>query len=149
MKIATLCLVLLVTGCGRVGAPLPPFIRIPEQVTDLAVHQDRNNLILTWTNPARYIDGSQATDLAQIQIRADDVVVMKVEPTAAGQPQTVMLPVGAAINVGRSFSVTAETARGKLSQISNTVSIAAVLVPGKVVNLRAVVDQRRIMLAWD
>jgi hypothetical protein len=149
MKIATLCLVLLLTGCGRVGAPLPPFIRIPERVTDLAVRQDGNSIILTWTNPARYIDGSQVTDLAQIDIRADDDVVMKVEATAAGQPQTVTLPVGAAVNVGRSFSVTATTVQGKLSQVSNTVSIAAVTVPGSVLNLRAVVDQRRITLTWD
>ena len=149
MKIATLCLVLLLTGCGKVGAPLPPFIRIPERVTDLAVHQDGNNLILTWTNPATYIDGSEATDLAQIQIRANDVIVMKVGATAAGKTQTVAVPVGAALDVSRSFSVTAETTPGKQSQVSNTVSIAPVAVPGKVLNLRAIVDQRHVTLMWD
>src|SRR5689334_12495931 len=115
MKIPTLCLVLLLTGCGRVGAPLPPFIRVPEKVTDLAVRQYGNDIIVTWTNPAKYIDGSQATDLAQIQIRADDAVMIKVQATTAGQSQTVTLPVGAAVNVNRSFSVIAETAGGKLS----------------------------------
>jgi len=149
MKIPTLCLVLLLTGCGRVGAPLPPFIRVPEKVTDLAVRQDGNDIIVTWTNPAKYIDGSQATDLAQIQIRADDAVMIKVQATTAGQSQTVTLPVGAAVNVNRSFSVIAETAGGKLSQVSNIVSIAPVAVPGKILNLRGVVDQRRITLTWD
>ena len=96
MKLATLCLVLILTGCGKVGAPLPPFIRIPERVIDLAVRQDGNNLILTWTNPATYVDGSEATDLAQIQIRANDAVLMRVEATAAGKTQTVVIPVGAA-----------------------------------------------------
>ena len=149
MKIPTLCLVLLLTGCGRVGAPLPPFIRVPEKVTDLAVRQDGNDIIVTWTNPAKYIDGSQATDLAQIQIRADDAVMIKVQAMTAGQSQTVTLPVGAAVNVNRSFSVIAETAGGKLSQVSNIVSIAPVAVPGKILNLRGVVDQRRITLTWD
>src|SRR5262245_49010455 len=150
MKIAKLCLVLLLTGCGRAGAPLPPFIRIPERITDLAVRQDGNSIVLTWTNPAKYIDGSQATDVVQIQIRANDAVMMKVEATAAGQLQTLALPIGVAnMNVSRSFSVMAETARGKLSQVSNTVSIAAVAVPGKVLNLRAIIDQRRITLTWD
>jgi hypothetical protein len=149
MKIPTLCLVLLLTGCGRVGAPLPPFIRVPEKVTDLAVRQDGNDIIVTWTNPAKYIDGSQATDLAQIQIRADDAVMIKVQATTAGQSQTVTLPVGAAVNVNRSFSVIAETAGGKLSQVSNIVSIAPVAVPGKILNLRGAVDQRRITLTWD
>src|SRR5262245_9503880 len=106
MKIATLCLVLVLTGCGRVGAPLPPFIRIPERITDLAVHQEGNNIILTWTNPARYVDGSEATDLAQIEIHADDGNAMKVAPTGAGKPQTVALPVGSAVDASRSFSVT-------------------------------------------
>jgi len=149
MKIPTLCLVLLLTGCGRVGAPLPPFLRVPEKVTDLAVRQDGNDIIVTWTNPAKYIDGSQATDLAQIQIRADDAVMIKVQAMTAGQSQTVTLPVGAAVNVNRSFSVIAETAGGKLSQVSNIVSIAPVAVPGKILNLRGVVDQRRITLTWD
>jgi fibronectin type 3 domain-containing protein len=149
MKIATLCLVLLITGCGKVGAPLPPFIRVPEPVTDLKVRQDGNDLILTWTNPATYIDGSEVTDLGQIQIRTNDVILMKVDATAAGQIQTLVMPVGAVPGVSRSFAVTAETTRGKLSQVSNTVSISPVAVPGKVVGLHAVVDQRRITLVWE
>src|SRR5262245_5792200 len=102
MKIATLCVILLLTGCGKVGVPLPPFIRIPERVADLAVHQDGYDLILTWTNPATYVDGSEATDLAQIQVRSNDVVLMKVDVTAAGQPQTLAIPIGATLEVSRS-----------------------------------------------
>ena len=149
MKVATLCLVLLLTGCGRVGAPLPPFIRIPEAVKDLTVRQDGNDLILAWTNPAKYIDGSDATDLDRIQIRSNDAVLMEVDATVAGQAQTVDIPVGTVLGVSRSFAVTAETTRGKLSQVSNTVSISPVAVPGKVVRLRSVVDQRRITLMWE
>jgi hypothetical protein len=149
MKIAALCLVLILTGCGKVGAPLPPFIRIPERVTDLAVRQDGNDLILTWTNPATYVDGSEATDLSQIQIRANDVILMEVEVTAPGKTQTIAIPVGAALDVSRSFAVTAETTQGKLSQVSNTVTISPIAVPGKVVRLRAFVDQRRITLVWE
>jgi hypothetical protein len=149
MKIATLCLVLILTGCGKVGAPLPPFIRIPERVTDLAVRQDGNDLILTWTNPATYVDGSEATDLSQIQIRANDVILMEVDVTAPGKTQTIALPVGTALDVSRSFAVTAETTQGKLSQVSNIVTILPIAVPGKVVRLRAIVDQRRITLVWE
>jgi hypothetical protein len=149
MKIAALCLVLILTGCGKVGAPLPPFIRIPERVTDLAVRQDGNDLILTWTNPATYVDGSEATDLSQIQIRANDVILMEVDVTAPGKTQTIAIPVGAALDVSRSFAVTAETTQGKLSQVSNTVTISPIAVPGKVVRLRAFVDQRRITLVWE
>jgi len=149
MKIATLCLVLILTGCGKVGAPLPPFIRIPETVKDLAVRQDGNNLILTWTNPAMYVDGSEATDVAQIQIRANDTILMRVEASGAGKAQTVVIPVGPTLDVSRSFAVTVETTRGKSSQVSNSVTISPIAVPGKVVGLRAIVDQRRITLVWE
>jgi len=149
MKIATVCLVLLLAGCGRVGAPLPPFIRIPEQVTDLAVRQDGNNLILTWTNPATYVDGSEATDLAQIQIRENEIIVMNVEATGAGKTQTAVIPVGASLDRSRSFLVILETTRGKLSQVSNIATITPLAVPGRVLRLRAVVDQRRITLTWE
>src|SRR5262245_49944258 len=149
MKIATLCLVLILTGCGKVGLPLPPFIRIPERVTDLAVHQDGNDLILTWTNPAKYVDGFEATDLAQIQIRSNDDILMKVDITAAGQMQTIAIPIGATLEVSRSFAVTAETTQGKLSQVSNTATISPIAVPGRVIRLRAIVDQRRITLVWE
>ena len=94
MKLATSLLCLLLVGCGKVGAPLPPFIRIPESVNDLAVRQSGNDLILSWTNPARYVDGSAATDLARIQIRSNDSIVATVDVTAPAQAQTLVIPLG-------------------------------------------------------
>ena len=149
MKRAVLCFVLLLTGCGKVGEPLPPFIRIPEAINDLAVRQSGNDLVLTWTNPARYIDGSAATDLSRIQIRSNDSVLTSVKVTAAAQQQSLTIPVGAAFDVLRSFAAMAETAGGKMSGISNTVSISPAVVPGRVGRLLAVVDQRRITLTWE
>ncbi|PYS53052.1 MAG: hypothetical protein DMG13_14115 [Acidobacteria bacterium] len=141
-------LFLLVAGCGKVGDPLPPFVRIPAAVRDLAVHQSGYSLVLTWTNPARNIDGSAATDLTQIRIRSNDSFVTTVTVTAAGQMQSYELPVGLALSRPHTFTVQAETARGKLSEISNTASITPVEVPGKVTGLKAVVDQRKITLYW-
>src|SRR5439155_12608780 len=64
-------LLLAVAACGKVGDPKPPFIRIPEAVKDLTVTQTGYNLILTWTNPPRYVDGSAATNLARVRIQSD------------------------------------------------------------------------------
>jgi hypothetical protein len=149
MKIAILGLVLLLTGCGKVGEPLPPFIRIPEAVNDLAVRQSGNDLVLTWTNPPRYIDGSAATDLSRIQIRSNDAVLMTVEAMQAGQPQSLVLPIGGSVDLPRSFAVQVETAGGKMSPTSNTISISPVAVPGRVGHLQVFTDQRRITLTWD
>jgi hypothetical protein len=132
-------------GCGKVGDPLPPFIRIPEAVKDLAVTQSGRSFVLTWTNPARNIDGSAATDLGRVRIRNNDSVIATVDVNAAGQPQSYSQPAAGQPN----FTVQVETTRGKLSDLSNAASIASVEVPGNVTKLRHVVDQRRITLEWD
>jgi hypothetical protein len=149
MKIVTLCLVLLLAGCGKVGEPLPPFVRIPEAVADLTVRQSGNDLIVTWTNPARYIDGSAATDLARVQIRSDGAIVTTIEAAAPAQPQSVTIPVRDPIETPRSFTIVVETTRGLMSQASNVVSVSPAVVPGRVVGLTAVVDQRRIFVTWE
>jgi hypothetical protein len=135
------------SACGKVGDPKPPFIRIPEGVEDLNATQTGSNIVLTWTNPAKNIDGSAATNLARVQIRSGENALATINVTEAGKPQSYSyaLPIGASA----SFSVIVETSKGKLSKRSNVVSITAVDAPGRVAGLHAIVDQLRIMLLWD
>jgi len=149
MRHAVLVLFLLLVGCGKVGDPLPPFIRVPEPVSDLAARQNGQNLVLTWTNPAKNIDGSAADDLARVQIFSNNAVIGTVNVNAPGRAQSYQIPLGSAPGPERSFSVQLETSRGKLSRISNSASVTPVEVPGRVIALRALVDQRRITLQWD
>jgi hypothetical protein len=145
MRGALFALYLFVAACGKVGDPLPPFIRIPVPVKDLAVSQSGEGIVVTWTNPALNIDGSAATDLGRIQIRSNDSIVATVDVSAPGKPQSLSLPAA-----GRqTFTVVVETTGGKLSDMSNAASIDPVAVPGRVAGLRAVVDQRRITLQWE
>jgi hypothetical protein len=142
-------LFLLLVGCGKVGDPLPPFIRIPEPVKDLTARQNGHSLVLTWTNPAKNVDSSAADDLAQVQILSDNSVIATVKVNAPGQAQSFEIPLGSTPGVQRTFAVQLETTRGKLSPISNSASVTPVEVPGRVAGLRAIVDQRRITLQWD
>ena len=145
-----LALSALLAGCGREGPPLPPFIRIPEAVKDLNVVQSGYTLMLTWTNPARNIDGSAATDLAHIQIRSDGgAIIATLNVNAPGQPQSYPVAVGSPVGGLRTFTAVVDTRQGKTSQVSNAASIAPVEVPGKVARLRAIVDQRRIRIEWN
>jgi len=140
---------LLLSACGKVGDIHPPFIRIPEAVTDLAVTQSGYNFVLTWTNPARYIDGSAATNLTRVQIRSNGGSLTTVEVTGAGQGQSFPIPVGSLTAEQRSYRIVIETSQGKLSEPSNTASTTPVEVPGRVTNLTVTPDQRQIFLRWD
>jgi hypothetical protein len=139
----------LLSGCGRVGDPLPPFIRIPEAVKDLTVSQSGYDLILTWTNPPRYIDGSAATNLSRVQILNNGAPVATVNIAAAGKPQSYAIPVGPVLAGQRTFALVVETTQGKMSEISKSTSITPVEVPGRVARLNAIPDQRRIFLNWE
>jgi uncharacterized protein len=145
---AILALVLFVVGCGKEAPPLPPFIRIPEPVKDLKAAQSGHTLILTWTNPAKNVDGSAATNLAHVQIRSSDTAIATLDVDAPGQPQSALISLDATLDVRRTFTLVVDTTQGKKSQPSNVATITPVEVPGAVSNLRAIVDQRRIVLEW-
>ncbi len=144
-----LLLVLLLPACGKEGPPLPPFILIPEPVKDLKAVQSGYTLTLTWTNPAKNIDGSAATNLSHVQIRNAGAILATLNVSAPGQPQSHSIPLGVPLGGFRTYTAVVDTTQGKTSQVSNIATIEPVEVPGKISRLQAVVDQRRIRLEWE
>jgi fibronectin type 3 domain-containing protein len=149
MQRAAFWLFLLVAACGKVGDPQPPFIRTPEAVKDLSASQSGHNIVLTWTNPPRNIDGSAATNLAHVQLRSNEEPFATVDVTAPGKPQSYAIPIGPGESAPRKFSLIVDTKQGKLSKISNSASITPVEVPGRVTKLQAFADQRRVIVQWE
>jgi len=148
MRIAILGVCLFAAACGKVGDPQPPFVRIPEAVKDLNANQSGYNIVLSWTNPGKNIDGSAATNLAHVQIRTGNEALATVNAGEPGKPQSYGMPVMPGPDATRRFTIIIETRQGKISNPSNLASITPVEVPGKVTELRALVDQRRITLTW-
>jgi fibronectin type 3 domain-containing protein len=145
-----LCLVfLLFAACGKEGAPQPPFIRIPEAVKDLAATQSGHNIILTWTSPRRYVDGSAATNLTRVQIREKEELLATVNASAGGQAQSYPIAIAAGASNERRFTIVIETSQRKRSEISNTAVITPTDVPGQITAPVPVADQRRIFLRWE
>jgi hypothetical protein len=142
-------IVLLAAGCGKVGDPRPPSIRIPAPIADLKAAQNEYEVTLTWTNPQKYVDGSMATDLTNVQILLNGNSVESVPVTAAGKPQSHPLNVRGALGTKSIYTVVVETKRGKPSAKSNEASIEVLDVPGPVLNLSGFMDQHRIWLNWD
>ena len=51
-----LAVALTLAGCGTPGAPLPPSLKLPEPVTNLAAVRTGNQVALTWTMPKKNTD---------------------------------------------------------------------------------------------
>lgn len=71
MRIAVVLPVVFVTalvGCGRKGDPLPPIVEMPQTTTDLAVYQQEQLAILTWSYPQLTRAGHTLSDLARVEV---------------------------------------------------------------------------------
>jgi len=146
---AALLFLIVASACGKVGPPQAPIKRTPQAINDLRVSQSGHSVTLSWTNPALYIDNNGVTDLAAVLILRNGMQISKETAAAAGQPQSFTVDVSNSLGTDLSFAVQVETQRGRVSTLSSSVPIRPVEVPGPPVRLRAVTDQKRIILDWD
>ncbi len=61
-------LVVVLSGCGKEGPPLPPEIRIAERTTDLTAFQEGDVAVLEWSYPSLTTDGRALSDVEAIQV---------------------------------------------------------------------------------
>ncbi len=148
MRLLTIGIVLATLGCGKVGDPLPPFVRIPEAVQDLSVEQRGYDLHFVWTNPALNVDQSRPDDLAEAVLSTGGETVASVSATEPGLRQRLTLKGLDMVGSTPEFTLRIETGRGRVSGPSNLVSIAVVEVAGPSVAIDALVDQGAVSLRW-
>jgi len=63
-------LILLVAGCGKKGPPLPPFVRVPAGVGQLAAHRVGDDVIINLALPKENIDKSTPISLGRVDVYA-------------------------------------------------------------------------------
>ncbi|NIM91930.1 MAG: hypothetical protein GTO17_13405 [Candidatus Aminicenantes bacterium] len=61
-------LLLSLSACGKKGPIQPPVIKVPQQAEDFEAQQRGSRIILRWTNPAAYSDGSTLSEIKEIEI---------------------------------------------------------------------------------
>jgi hypothetical protein len=138
----------LIAGCGRVGDPLPPFVRIPEAISDFSVSQNAYSLSFEWTSPLRNVDASASTDLAFAEVLADGDVLERVE-SVPGQVRVLETDARGLAGISRTYAVRFVTAEDRISGPSNAVEFTVVEVPEGASSPRAVVDRGVIGLSWN
>jgi hypothetical protein len=69
-SVTLLAVVVLQAGCGSIGQPLYPALRIPSQVTDLAVVEQGPNLDIIFTIPPLTTEGLPLKEIGDIELRA-------------------------------------------------------------------------------
>lgn len=70
MRLAGAVVLVVLSGCGYVGAPLPPALNIPSPATDLRVTELGENIVVRFTLPERTTDGLPLTGLQEIELLA-------------------------------------------------------------------------------
>jgi hypothetical protein len=63
-------LIVCVCGCGKKGPPLPPFVRIPAAVGQLAAHRVGDDVIINFALPAQNVDQSTPISLSRVDVYA-------------------------------------------------------------------------------
>jgi hypothetical protein len=139
----------VLAACGKVGDPRPPIIRVTTRVDNLSGAQNGYKVFLSWTNPAKYVDGNPATDTGVVHIFLNGAEIAAVPATSAGQPQSFPVDVTKDVNNPLSFTIQLVVPRAnKPSPISNAVTVTPVDVPGTPGPIVPIVDQGKIVLTW-
>jgi hypothetical protein len=67
-RVALIVSLVASVSCGKKGDPQPPLPRGPRAVTDLAVEQEGDDAVLTFSFPDRLLTGAPLTDLDAIEV---------------------------------------------------------------------------------
>ncbi len=150
-------------GCGEVGEPLYPALRIPTRVTDLTAVERGDRIDVHFTIPPMTTEGLVIKEIGGVELRIGPSTVTpfnlpewansatRPPVSVIDKPGPVMLRIPAAQFVGKDVvvSVRVESTRGKNSDWSNlaTLTVQQPLVTPS--NLKAEAAPQGVALTWN
>ena len=163
LRAAMLAAGLLLGGCGYVGDPLPPSLKIPVIVSDLAAVERGDKIIIQFTPPAVTTDGVGLTKLKEIDLRIGseglqpwsretwEAAATHIPVDGAVPQQLIRIETPAAQWAGHEVILGARVAgpSGRFSDWSNLVSLQVVAPLAIPAGVRANVLREGILLAWQ
>jgi hypothetical protein len=155
--IVCLAICLALSGCGTEGAPLPPSLKLPDPVNDLAAVRAGNQVSLTWKMPKKNTDklllkGNVPVQICRKENTGPCVPVptnLILAPEATGT-FTENLPPSLAAGAPRSLTYFVEliNKNGRTAGPSNPTVVLAGEAPTPVANLSAKVAKAGVVLRW-
>lgn len=158
--VATAAVLILagVSGCGTPGAPLPPSLKLPDRVTDLAAVRTGNQVTLTWKMPRKNTDkvllrGNIPARVCRMQ---EDTLCEPAPGSLSFQPGvdatfSETLPAALASGTPRALTYFVEllSPKGRSAGLSNPARVVAGEAPAAVPGLKAHLRKQGVVLEWD
>jgi hypothetical protein len=148
---------LILAGCGMPGAPQPPSLNLPDQVTDLAAARTGNQVALTWTMPKKNTDKLLLKGDVQVRVCRGESASSQCSPAAdlklaAGSAGAFADTLPPALTAGAprvlTYFVELNNSHGRSAGLSNGASVLAGEAPAAVAGLAATVSKSGISLRW-
>jgi len=147
---------LLATGCGTPGAPLPPSLKLPDPVRDLAATRTGNQVSLTWTMPKKNTDKMLLKANLPVRVcRREDPGTCApaagplLAPGSSGA-FTDTLPPALASGPPRplTYFIELNNRNGRSAGLSNAAQVLAGEAPAPVAGLAAQMRKEGVVLRW-
>src|SRR5690349_4099950 len=156
--------ILLLAACGTPGAPQPPSLNIPQQVSDLKAVRKGNLVNLSWTAPEETTDGGLIRQAGKMVVRrslGDSSAPVKVgEMVLPPAPNTdesraVTLPDNLTdLLAGSSadfafYSIEAYSSSGKSAGPSSPIAVPLIPVPATPQNVQMGLAPEGVTIQWQ
>jgi hypothetical protein len=145
-------------GCGTPGAPQPPSLNLPDQVTDLSAVRMGDRVSLTWTMPKRSTDKVMLKSNIDVRVcRREERGVCEAAATkvilAPGESgsfsETLPQPLASGPPRTLTYFVELRNTKGRSAGLSNGAIVLAGQAPSPVQGLQAEVRKDGVVLHWD
>ena len=149
-------LALAAAGCGTPGAPQPPSLDLPDNVTDLAAVRAGGQVSLSWTMPTKNTDklllkGDVAVRVCRkLSGECATAATLEFAPGAEGKFVDTLPAVLAAGNPRvLTYFVELENRKGRSAGLSKAAPVLAGAAPAAVNALKAEVRKEGVALSWN